>query len=42
MEELELDKNDPSLFQHWAQSGMKIEDFLRQKRGYIKGREFGF
>jgi len=42
MEELELDKNDPSLFQQWAQSGMKIEDFLRQKRGYIKGREFGF
>jgi len=40
--ERDLLERDKDLLLKWANSGMKIEDFLRQKRGTIKGREFGF
>jgi hypothetical protein len=42
VEETELKKNHPDLFNEWLKSGKKIKDFLQQKRGTVKGREFGF
>jgi len=40
--ERDLLKHDKDLFLQWANSGMKVEEFLHQKRGSLKGREFGF
>jgi hypothetical protein len=33
---------DGSLLKDWLDSGLAIEDFLHNKRGTIKGKEFGF
>jgi len=41
-EELDLLERDKDIFLQWIQSDMKIGDFLHQKRGMIKGKEFGF
>ena len=40
-EELDLLKLDRVLFLKWANSGMKIEDFLHRNRGTLKGKKFG-
>jgi len=40
--ERNLLKLDKDLFLQWANSGIKIENFLQQKRGSLKGREFRF
>jgi len=41
-EEDELAEENLELFLQWANSGMKLEDFLHKKRGTFKGKEFGF
>jgi len=41
-EEIQLLKQDKELFYKWLKSGTSLQDFLRQKRGSIKGKEFGF
>ena len=40
-EELDLLKLDRELFLKWANSGMKIQDFLHRNRGTLKGKKFG-
>ena len=40
-EELDLLELDKELFLKWANSGMKIQDFLHRNRGTLKGKKFG-
>jgi len=40
--EKELLKSDKDLFLQWANSAQPIDQFMHQKRGSLKGREFGF
>jgi len=42
-EEMELvDPKNRDLLRLWLKSGLTVEDFMHQKRGLVKGKEFGF
>jgi len=41
-EEKDLLDEESELFFLWLKSGMDLKDFMHQKRGLVKGKEFGF